>query len=159
MKRKKKEKTSPEIKNKKVYRTHGGFVVKGDLSLGQVLDQVDLLARPGQPWDQEETHRRWQQSLEGGHLQMACKCPKCSLEFVILSLRTEVEALEAFQPSNGQHGGVCQRIRCPECGGTGCFLLGWQQHHGAICEFIGKIENEFQKRLNAKSVSRTDERD
>ena len=47
----------------------------------------------------------------------------------------------------------------PGCGGTGCLLLGWQQHHGAIHEFMEKFEIEFQKRLNAKSVSRTDERD
>lgn len=153
MKRKNREKRSSEFKNKNVFRTHGGCVTKGEVALGQLLAHVELRPRPGQPWDQKETRRRWEQSLSGGHLQMACKCSKCSLEFVILSLRTEVEALETFQPTNGQHGGACQRLHCPECGGTGCFLLGWQEHHGAIYEFIGKIEDEFQKRLDAERES------
>jgi len=121
------------------HRTHGGKVRYGKINLRDLVDSVELPTRPAQPWSDAETYRRHQGSFESGHLQLYLKCQRCGLEFVILTLRKEIEALEAYQPSHGEHGGICTKITCPECNECGSSaLLGRKQQARPILEFAGR---------------------
>lgn len=139
-----KRRNRPRINNEpaETHETKGGTVIQGTMRLGDLaanLDQFDLIPRPAQPWSVEEAHRRWMESTRNGHSQVFLKCQRCSLEFVLLSLRTETELLERFQPSHGQRGGLSRKVTCPECGAVGTsFLLGSRAHPRPICEFVGR---------------------
>ena len=122
----------------RVFETKGGRVTYRTMSLKDLM-QVSVQPRPRQPWSEQETYRRWEESQKTGHLQLAVKCRSCSLEFVLLTLRSEIEAMEAYEPSHGEHGGLCRKLTCPECGTAGSVgLLGYARQDGTICEFIGR---------------------
>ena len=132
-------KKSFEINDPQIYQTHGGEVIKGKASVVDLLQHVEYTPHPAQPWTFEETHRRWEESLSDGHLQLLFKCTNCSLEFVTFSLRSEVEALEAYQPSHGQNGGLCRKVTCPECGQRETsLLLRYRRHEGPIYGFFSQ---------------------
>jgi len=127
--------------------THGGKVKIVEMHLKDLPRNVDLEPRPGQPWSKEECRRRWEGSFQNGHLQLALKCRQCGLEFVLLSLRSEMEMLEQYQPSHGQYGGMCNKVFCPECGQRGqVALLAWVVHPGPIYAYMGKITQPFVAR-------------
>ena len=127
--------------------THGGKVKIVELSVDQLPRNVNLEPPPGQPWGKEECRKRWENSLDNGHLQIALKCGHCGLEFILLSLRSETEMLESYQPSHGQYGGFCNRVCCPECGQRGQVgLLGWTMHPGPIYAHMGAITQPFLAR-------------
>ena len=106
--------------------------LESKLKSGELL----LAPHPKQPWAKEETFRRWQVSQKEGHLQIAAKCGVCSLEFIVLSLRSEIEAMEAYEPDSGEEGGYLTRITCPECGERGkSILLRMRRVAGTICDF------------------------
>ena len=126
------------VTNPTVHHTHNSKVVEGMVSVSD-LKNLKSVIRPRKPWSEEEDRRRWKKSCETGHLQLFFKCQVCSLEFVLLTLRTDVEAMEAYQPSHGQHGGFCAKITCPECGRKGMsVLLHCRNEQLTIFEFVTK---------------------
>lgn len=132
------EKSEP-IKNGEVFHTHGGRVVRGKISIQELIESVKTPDRPEAPWNPDETHRRWNDSVQEGHRQLFFKCQNCSLEFSVLSFRSEIEALEAFRPSHGEQGGLCPNVCCPECGKQGLsFMLGQVHVAGPIYGFVNR---------------------
>lgn len=121
------------MKKERESKSKGGTFVQGTMSIKELLDQVKLQEWPAQPWTKKETHERFQKSEEAGHRQLWCKCQNCSLEFIVLTLRTPVEAIEAFEPSHGKDGGLAAKITCPECGlRKRSLILGARHQYGAI---------------------------
>jgi len=103
------------------------------------IDNIVPSERPEQPWDSKESFRRWKDSLLNGHRQIFLKCLNCSLEFILLTLRSEIEILEAYHPSHGDNGGICANITCPECGKSKTsFILDIQKERGTICGFTNR---------------------
>lgn len=131
-----------QIHDPQVFDTKGGKVTKGTMAIRDLLANIQFPTRPAQPWSDEDGHRRWKESKQRGHVQWVCKCLNCSLEFIILTLRSEVEALETYRPTHGQYGGLCQDLTCPECGNKGsCVLLGYRREAGTICQFVaGRLD-------------------
>lgn len=124
------------MKDEKVSETKGGQFVQRTMSIKELLDNVVIHECPAQPWSKQETHERFERSESTGHRQLWLKCQNCSLEFIILTLRTEVEAIEAFEPSHGRDGGLGRKVTCPECGSSKkSVLLGARHHAGAIYRF------------------------
>ncbi len=124
------------MKDEKVSETKGGGFVQRTISLKELLENVELQDHPQQPWSKEETHERFLRSESAGHRQFWLKCQNCSLEFVMLTLRTEVEAIEAYQPSHGKNGGLSRKLSCPECRSKEhVVILGARHNGGAIFRF------------------------
>ena len=121
------------MKNENVSETKGGKFVQGTMSVKELLQNVERRACPRQPWSKKETHERFEKSEHMGHRQLWIKCQNCSLEFLILTLRTETEAIEAYEPSHGKDGGLSRKLSCPECGSRGhAVILGARHQFGAI---------------------------
>lgn len=124
------------MQGKRVSETKGGRFVQGTMSLRELLENVKLQDHPRQPWSKEETHERFEKSESSGHRQLWINCQNCSLEFIILTLRTEVETIETFEPSHGKDGGLSRKITCPECGSREhAVILGARHQFGAIYHF------------------------
>lgn len=124
------------MQNEKVSKTKGGKFVQGTMSLKELFDKVKLTECPEQPWSKDETEERFERSESCGHRQLWIKCQNCSLEFVMLTLRTGVEIIEKCEPSHGKDGGRTRKITCPECGSKKkVMMLGVRHHVGAICQF------------------------
>lgn len=122
--------------NEHVSKSKGGVFTQGTMSLRELLDNVKRTVCPEKPWSKEETLERFEKSETCGHRQLWIKCQNCSLEFVVLTLRTGVEAIEAYEPSHGKDGGLARKISCPECRSKkNVMLLGARHHVGAICQF------------------------
>ena len=101
------------------------------------LDKVACEKRVAAPWSQEESLERFNQSLQNGHHQLYLKCQHCSLEFMMLTLRTPTEAVAAYQ---GDPGDFAANVTCPECGVRGqSFWLGTRQSRGPISQFVGEF--------------------
>ncbi len=124
------------MKNEKISKSKGGEFVQRTMSVKELLENVKIQECPLQPWSKRETHERFERSELSGHHQLWIKCQNCSLEFTILTLRTDVEAIEAFEPSHGKDGGLSKKITCPECGSNqNCVILGARHQFGAIYRF------------------------
>jgi len=124
------------MKDERVSETKGGKFVQGTMSMKELLENVKIQECPRQPWSRKETHERFERSEHTGHRQLWLKCQNCSLEFIILTLRTETEAIEAYEPSHGKDGGLARKITCPECGSKGhAVILGARHHVGAIYRY------------------------
>lgn len=124
------------MKDKRISETKGGSFVQGTMSMRELLENLELREYPRQPWSKKETHERCEESEHTGHHQLWIKCQNCSLEFIVLMLRTETEIIEAFEPSHGKDGGLARKITCPECGTKGkSVLLGARHNGGAIYGF------------------------
>lgn len=122
---------------KRVSNTKGGTFVQKNVTIGELLKmQINLPDRPGQPWSNQECRERWEKSESTGHRQLWCKCQNCGLEFIILTLRTPLELIEAYEPSHGRDAGMVTKVSCPECGQTGkAALLGVRHQGGAIFRY------------------------
>ena len=121
------------MKDERISETKGGKFVQRTMSMKELLEQVELQEYPRRPWSKKETHERFEKSEWAGHRQLWIKCQDCSLEFVILTLRTETEAIETFEPSHGKDGGLSRKITCSECGSRKhCVILGARHQVGAI---------------------------
>ena len=121
------------MRDVRVSQTKGGKFVQGTMSVREVLENVELRQHPDPPWSKEETRDRFERSEISGHRQLWLKCQHCSLEFIVLTLRTEIEAIEAYQPSHGKDGGLARMISCPECGTKGqAAILGCRHAVGPI---------------------------
>ncbi len=124
------------MKDERVSETKGGRFVQGTMSVKELPERVELREYPRQPWSKAETHERFEKSEHTGHRQLWIKCQNRSLEFVMLTLRTETEAIEAFEPIHGKDGGLSRKITCPECGSRGhAVILGARHQIGAIYRF------------------------
>ena len=131
------------VRKEEVHHTKGGAVRRRTMSLREFLEErenIRCVPRPSQPWSDDEVRRRWEGSFESGHRQLALKCTECGLEFVVLTLRSDVEAIETYKPMQGQYGGLCTCLGCPECGTRGKVVwLGARTHYKPIYEFMETI--------------------
>ena len=124
------------MNDERVHETKGGKFVQGTMSIKEILESVKLQACPQQPWSKEETRERFERSEHSGHHQLWVKCQNCSLEFTMLTLRTGVELIEAYEPSHGKHGGLSKKITCPECGSRKhAWVFGARHQFGTIYSF------------------------
>ena len=119
---------------KRVSKSKCGTFSQQTITIEELLKKrIVLPERPGQPWTDDENRERWKKSESTGHRQAWCKCLYCGLEIIVLTLRTGLEVIEAFQPSHGQDGGIAKKITCPECGQVGkAALLGILHQAGPI---------------------------
>lgn len=123
----------------------GGKIVEGIVSVKELL-KMKPFPRPRSPWSEEESHDRFKKSESDGHYQLLCKCQECSLEFTLLTLRTPLEIIEAYEPSHGMYGGFARKITCPECAARPCvIILGIRHQNGTIFSYAGQFQRQLMQ--------------